>query len=134
MQLYQSTVFSCPIGMLSTMKDLQKMGSSAKRKREMQRAFKFRVKVVRLYRYLKKQMSAKEAMKVVLEQYGPTADRKETSEVSGNTSANVVTLIIRLIWWRNHAQKLPKFSGTDFSDRLLTRIKNTSDCQPESLR
>jgi transposase InsO family protein len=37
----------------------------------MQRAFKFRVKVVRLYRRLKKQLPEKEAIKLVLEKYGP---------------------------------------------------------------
>jgi transposase InsO family protein len=42
-----------------------------KRRREIQRAFKFRVKVVRLYRRLKKQISEKEAVKVVMELYQP---------------------------------------------------------------
>ncbi|MCP5098679.1 MAG: transposase [Chloroflexi bacterium] len=45
-----------------------------KRKREEQRAYKFRIKVVRKYRYLKKQMPEKEAIKVVLEKYGPSED------------------------------------------------------------
>ena len=45
-----------------------------KRKREEQRTFKFRVKVVRTYRNLKKQIPEKEAIKVVLEKYGPTED------------------------------------------------------------
>ena len=45
-----------------------------KRKREEQRTFKFRVKVVRMYRNLKKQIPEKEAIKVVLEKYGPSED------------------------------------------------------------
>ena len=45
-----------------------------KRKREARRAFKFRVKVVRVYRSLKKQMAEKEAIKIVLEKYGPSED------------------------------------------------------------
>lgn len=45
-----------------------------KRNREEQRAFRFRIKVIRLYRYLKKQMPEKEAIKVVLEKYEPTED------------------------------------------------------------
>lgn len=45
-----------------------------KRKSEEQRAFKFRVKIVRMYRTLKKQIPEKEAIKVVLEKYGPSED------------------------------------------------------------
>lgn len=45
-----------------------------KRKQKERRAFKFRVKVVRTYRNLKKQIAEKEAIKVVLEKYGPTKD------------------------------------------------------------
>jgi len=45
-----------------------------KRKQQEQRTFKFRVKVVRTYRNLKKQIPEKEAIKVVLEKYGPTED------------------------------------------------------------
>jgi transposase InsO family protein len=46
----------------------------AKRKRQNQRAFKFRVKVVRLYRELKQRMPEKEAVQEVLEKYGPKED------------------------------------------------------------
>ena len=42
-----------------------------RRRREIQRTFKFRVKVVRLYRRFKKQMLEKEAITVVMEQYQP---------------------------------------------------------------
>jgi putative transposase len=45
--------------------------AQAKRKRENQRAFKFRVKVVRLYRDLKRRMPEKAAVQMVLEKYGP---------------------------------------------------------------
>ena len=45
-----------------------------KRKREIQRAYKFRVKVVRLYRGFKKQIPEKEAIKVVLAKYNPKED------------------------------------------------------------
>lgn len=45
-----------------------------KRKREEQRAFKFRVKVVRTYRHLKKQIPEKEAINVVLAKYRPTEE------------------------------------------------------------
>ena len=45
--------------------------AKAKRKRENHRAFKFRVKVIRLYRDLKRQIPEKEAVQVVLEKYGP---------------------------------------------------------------
>jgi transposase InsO family protein len=44
------------------------------RKRERHRAFKFRVKVVRLYRWLKERIPEKEAIGVVLEKYGPQED------------------------------------------------------------
>ena len=46
----------------------------AKRKREKHRAFKFRVKVVRLYRDLKQRLPEKTAAQLVLEKYGPTED------------------------------------------------------------
>jgi hypothetical protein len=55
------------------------------------------------------------------------ACRKKTSEVSGNISGNIVTLIIRLICWRNHTQKLPNSSGTDLSDRLLDQTLSDMD-------
>ena len=45
--------------------------AKAKRRRENQRAFKFRVKVVRLYRDLKQQIPEKEAVQVVLGKYAP---------------------------------------------------------------
>ena len=45
--------------------------AKAKRERQNQRAFKFRVKVVRLYRELKRRIPEKEAVQVVLEKYGP---------------------------------------------------------------
>lgn len=45
-----------------------------KRNRANQRAFRFRVKVVRLYRHLKKQTTEKEAIKIVLAKYGPTEE------------------------------------------------------------
>jgi transposase InsO family protein len=46
--------------------------AQAKRKRKNQRAFKFRVKVVRLYRDLKRRIPEKKAVQVVLDKYGPT--------------------------------------------------------------
>lgn len=43
----------------------------AKRRRETQRTFKFRVKVVRLYRQLKQQMPEKAAIEFIMERYHP---------------------------------------------------------------
>jgi hypothetical protein len=48
--------------------------ATQKRKQKEQRAFKFRIKVVRLYQHLKQQIAEKEAIKVVLEKYGPSQD------------------------------------------------------------
>lgn len=48
--------------------------AKAKRKRENQRAFKFRVKVVRLYRELKQRLPEKTAVQMVMEKYGPTEE------------------------------------------------------------
>lgn len=45
-----------------------------KRRREAHRKFKFRVKVVRLYRRLKRQMPEKKAVEVVMEKYRPRED------------------------------------------------------------
>jgi len=46
--------------------------AKAKRRRENQRAFKFRVKVVRWYRDLKQRLPEKRAVQLVMEKYGPT--------------------------------------------------------------
>jgi len=43
----------------------------AKQRREAQRTFKFRVKVVRLYRHLKQQMPEKAAIELIMERYQP---------------------------------------------------------------
>jgi putative transposase len=46
-----------------------------RQQRAVQRAFKFRVKIVRLYRQLKKQMPEKEAVRFLLERYRPREPR-----------------------------------------------------------